>query len=243
MRRELKAVALILILLGASCRNRESDPLPASEKVAKPRDAVRVVRGLLIASRGGFSFHPCDDRSEVWLIDRTGGDLAAAYQSLGSGPGSRMFVEMTAGVVAAPDSGAGSHYATALFVTELRRARPIGEGAGCDEPPAPYLFRASGNEPFWGLTVLADSIVLDEPQAPFRTAFRSSGPVRGGGGSIVYRASTPAPDKHTLTLTLTRQRCADSMSGAIYSFSARATLDVRAFVGCAREGDLWAGVP
>jgi len=238
-----KAVALILTLIGTSCRHQESGQQPHAEKLAKPREAVRVVRGLLVASRGGFVCRPCDDRSEVWLIDRTGGDLTAAYQALGSGPGSRVFVEMTAGVVAAPDSGAGSRYPMALFVTELRRARPVGEGAGCEEPPAPYRFRATGNEPFWSLTVFSDSIVLEEPEPPSRIAFPSSGSERGDGAGVRYRVSTGAPDRHTVTLTLSRRRCTDSMSGAIYSFSARATLDDRVFLGCAREGDLSAPIP
>jgi len=241
MRSALRIGLVIFVLTGFSCRHRDGADFPTL-RFPKPTEAVRVVRGYLLEAPGGFAFRPCDDRSEVWLMDRTGGDLAAAYRALGSGPGSRVFIEVTAGVVGPPDSGAGSRYATALSVTQLLRAGPAGEGMGCEEPPASYVYRAAGNEPFWNATVTADSILFVEPDPPARLAFRVTAPTRSG-SSVTYRVSTEGPGRHVLALTLARGRCVDSMSGAFYSFSARASLDGRVFVGCAREGDVQATLP
>jgi len=244
MRSALRIGLSILCLALTSCQDRASD-LPSVRSVEsfpKPTEALRVVRGYLLEASGGFSFRPCDDRSEVWLVDHTGGDLAAAYRALGSGPGSRVFIEVTAGVVVAPDSGAGSRYPEALSVTQLLRAGPAGEGAGCDEPPATYVYRAAGNEPFWSATITADSILFVEPGSQARLAFPATAPRRRG-TSVSYQVSTEGPSRHVLTLTLARGRCVDSMSGAFYSFSARASLDARVFVGCAREGDAQATLP
>ena len=244
MRSALRIGLGFILFALTSCQDRAADVRSARpvENRPKPTEAVRVVHGYLLESTGGFSFRPCDDRSEVWLIDQTGGDLAAASRALGSGPGSRLFIEVTAAVVGAPDSGAGSRYATALSVTQLLRARPAGEGTGCDEPPAPYIYRAAGNEPFWNATVTTDSILFVEPDPPARLAFRATSPERRG-AVVTYRVSADGPNRHTLTLSLERGRCTDSMSGAFYSLLARASLDGRTFVGCAREGDVQATLP
>jgi putative lipoprotein len=113
----------------------------------------------------------------------------------------------------------------------------VGEGAGCAEPPAPYLFRASGNEPFWSVTVGMDSVVLEQPEDPRRVA----APVtrrEEGTGRRVFHAATSGPSAHSIQVALTPGRCADSMSGALYSFSAEVSFDGRALSGCARAGDL-----
>lgn len=245
MRSALRIGLVLFLVTGFSCNRREETVFPEAQ-FPKPTESVRVVRGYLLEAPGGFSFRPCDDRSEVWLVDRTGGDLTAAYRALGSGPDRRVFIEVSAGVVGAPDSGAGSRYATALSVTQLLRAGHAGQGAGCDEAPATYVYRAAGNEPFWNATVTTDSVIFVEPDPPARIAFRATVPERNG-NLVTYRVATAGaaegPNRHALTLTLTRGRCTDSMSGAFYSLSARVSLDGRAFAGCAREGDVQATLP
>lgn len=168
------------------------------------------------------------------VLDRTGGDLRRAHEALG-GPGQPVFVEVRAEAV---EPGAGTRDAPArLGVISLVRASPVGEGAGCSEAPARYRFRASGNEPFWSVTVERDSVVFQQPEEPRRVAAPIVG-AEADSNHYAVHARSGGPSPHTIRLLLTLGRCADSMSGALYSFSAVATIDGRSLTGCGRAGDL-----
>lgn len=165
--------------------------------------------------------------------DGTGGDLRRAHDALGGGPDQPVFVEVRAESVVASAKAATAH----LVVTELVRASPVGEGAGCAEPPARYRFRAFGNEPFWSATIGTDSIVFEQPDEPRRTAAPVTRREESAGRRVVH-AATAGERPHEIRVTILPGRCSDSMSGAIYSFSAEAVFDGRSLSGCAREGDL-----
>jgi len=83
-----------------------------------------------------------------------------------------------------------------------------------------------------------DSIVFEQPGDPPRAA----APIVGREereGRLVYRAEGSADDEsHLIRVTLTKRRCADSMSGALYSFSAEVVFDGRSLTGCGRTGEL-----
>jgi putative lipoprotein len=121
-----------------------------------------------------------------------------------------------------------------LDVTELVRATPVGEGAGCAEAPARYRFRASGNEPFWSVTVGKDTVVFEQPDEPRRIAAPLTRRDEGA-SRRVFQAETAG---HVIRVALSPARCSDSMSGALYSFSAEVVFDGRSLSGCARAGDL-----
>jgi uncharacterized membrane protein len=173
----------------------------------------------------------CDGKA-LPARDGTGGDLRRAHDTLGGGPGHPVFVEVRA-AVPVDAKEATAH----LTVTALVRASPVGEGAGCAEAPAPYRFRAFGNEPFWSATVGADSVVFEQPDEPRRIALPVTKREEAGGRWTV-QAGSAGESPHEIRVTLTTGRCSDSMSGALYSLSAEAVFDGRPLSGCAREGDL-----
>jgi uncharacterized membrane protein len=174
---------------------------------------------------------------ELRVQDLTGGELGRAHEALG-GPGRPVFVEVVTEAMGRGRGAEGASGELGASVVELVRASPVGESAGCSEPPALYRVRASGNEPFWSATVEEDSIVFEQPADPSRVA----APIVGReehAGRLVYRAEGSGGDgSHLIRVTLTKGRCADSMSGALYSFSAEVVFDGRSLTGCGRTGEL-----
>ena len=225
------AVALVAGLLGCS---RADTPAPArNDAIPSPTPAASTlrVRGLYTAGGADSGTIALCDGKALPARDGTGGELRRAHDALG-GEGRPVFVEVRATMITIGPA-ATAH----LAVAELVRASPVGEGAGCAEPPAPYLFRAFGNEPFWSATVGADSVVFEQPDEPRRTAV----PVvkrEDAGGRWTVQARTAGESPHEIHIILTPGRCSDSMSGALYSLSAEAVFDGRPLSGCAREGDL-----
>lgn len=72
-------------------------------------------------------------------------------------------------------------------------------------------FKATGNEPFWGLWINADSIQfksLYKEQGTFN--FPYSTPETLGNGNAVYRSRTSAA---TIAVEIQRDTCVDTMSG------------------------------
>ena len=229
------AVALLLGL-AAGCSGtdtREQIPEDTGEpSAAHPHRSS--YRGLYVVAGAPDSgtIRLCEG-GELLVHDRTGGELRRAHEALGSGPEGPVFVEVRAESLGA---GHGTDGRARVAVLELVRASPVGESAGCAEPPAPYRFRASGNEPFWSVTVGRDSVLFEQPEDPRRI----SAPLtrREGASRRIFHAQTSGPDVHVIRVTLTPGRCADSMSGALYSFSAEVVVDGRSLSGCARAGDL-----
>ena len=213
--------------------SRQSDETAASSPAPTPSASSRVVglytpldtpdSGIVSLCSGGV----------LRVQDLTGGELRRAHEALG-GPGTPVFVE----VVTESMGPGGASGEPGASVVELVRASPVGESVGCSEPPALYRVRASGNEPFWSATVEEDSIVFEQPGDPPRAA----APIVGREereGRLVYRAEGSADDEsHLIRVTLTKRRCADSMSGALYSFSAEVVFDGRSLTGCGRTGEL-----
>jgi putative lipoprotein len=231
----IRRVAFALLLLAPGC-SRSDQPPPSGEttgahvSVDVPSPQSRF-RGLYTAaSPDSGTIRLCEGGS-LAVRDLTQGELHRAHEALGGGPETPVFVEVRAESARAPATGG-----VTLAVAALVRASPVGESAGCAEPPAPYLYRASGNEPFWSATVGEDSIVFEQPEEPRRLA----APITGretSAGRRVFHAETGGSVPHRFRVTLTPGRCADSMSGAIYSFSAEAVVDERPLSGCARAGD------
>lgn len=91
-------------------------------------------------------------------------------------------------------------------------------------------YRALGNEPFWGVDVTADSLVLERPsEAPRR--FDVTELRRRPGTDVVAGADAAGG----IEITIRREACSDGMSDRAYAFSARMSLDGREFTGCAFE--------
>lgn len=231
----IRAVALGTLLTLAGCSRSETVPPIEEDRSESPARAP----GRAARFRGLYTAAGASDSGTIALCegavlpvrDRTGGDLLRAHEMLGGGPERPVFVEVRAeslGADAAPPR---------LVVLGLLRASPVGEGAGCAEPPAAYRFRASGNEPFWSVTVGRDSVVFEQPEEPRRVAAPLTRREEGASRRI-FHAETGGAPPHVIRVMLTPGRCADSMSGALFSYSAEVVFDGRSLTGCARTGDL-----
>lgn len=224
---------------GSKRRSEEKDHRRPSGR--EPRAVSETLRGVLVLRGEGGTFTACGDTVASWVIDRTGGDLEASYAGLGPGPYGAAYVEMRADREAAPKEGPGAAYRDAVAVTALRRVAHAHEGGGCDEPRNAWEFRARGNEPFWGVVVSNGTILFTQPDEPQQIQFPYAAP-QIAARTRTYSTSTSTPAPHRLDLVLEERRCSDSMSGEIFPWVARATLDGQELRGCASEGE-WSPTP
>lgn len=193
--------------------------------------AVGRFSGHMVWGHESRSFTECDNGREGWLINESGDELIAVYEELTHAPYQPMFVEVRGEWVAAPEDGFGADFEEALRVTELIRAE--NEGFGCRLDLREILFVAIGNEPFWRLQVRDDGIDLRTPQMPANRVFPPAR--RAGQPPLVVFESADAGG--TISLSLQRSRCVDTMSGARYAWAATVDIDGRQLQGCAAEGN------
>jgi uncharacterized membrane protein len=147
--------------------------------------------------------------------------------------GERIYLVVRAVDVRSPAQGPGARYRDALSITQVLRAAHPGEGGGCHVPTPAWLFSARGNEPFWGVKVYQDSIVLTQPDEPSQVAFPAA-TVKPKGRAMLWTTAL-ADGSHRLTLYLDQTGCADGMSGEYFAYTARATIDGAMRRGCAEQ--------
>lgn len=91
-------------------------------------------------------------------------------------------------------------------------------------------YRALGTEPFWGVEVTADSLVLERPDAdPLR--FRVTKIRRWAGNDVLSGVN----DRRSIEVTIERRPCNDGMSDRQYRFSSSVVVDDERLTGCAFE--------
>lgn len=191
---------------------------PRPAPVPAPSDPGTFRRGLLAADGGALT--ACGAETATPLKDSSGLGLAALAAELSEqGP---VYAEL----LARDEDGA-------LVVTDLNFVGALGS-AGCGLELEQVLIRASGNEPFWLVEIDAGTINFSAPDHGTLT-FPSPSPEQAD-AVTTWRTELPGNEPHTLTLTLTRDVCRDSMSGALLRWSAAAELDGVAYSGCARSG-------
>ncbi|NIR17587.1 MAG: hypothetical protein GWN86_28235, partial [Desulfobacterales bacterium] len=108
------------------------------------------------------------------------------------------------------------------------------EFRGCEENLAGIEFRASGNEPFWNVTISRNEITFSELGKP-KMIFPHVAP-KLSGNHYVYSSRIVGPAPYGIEIIIDEKRCIDSMSGEHFSFAAQVSLDGRKYMGCAREG-------
>ena len=101
-----------------------------------------------------------------------------------------------------------------------------------DGPEAGRLIaRASGNEPFWSVSISAKGLILQRPgEEPLAVPYLEEQLPEGR----LYFSSEA--NGHSLSLWLAPQRCQDDMSGALRHLSAELRLDGQRLTGCAYLG-------
>lgn len=195
-------LASTLMAVAGGCRH----PAPQPEEQLAPNRG-EIVRGHALFAHEVRAFRPCGSKVDLWVIDKTEGDLWSVYKALAGSHGQRLYMEVRGAMGPPPDTGFGADYPAKLEVFQLRRAAV--ETQGCAEDRGGYEFKARGNEPFWGATVARDGIVFRQAGEPEDVRFPFS-PPRIAGPRHTY--STAAAN-HRIEIAIDERRCVDSMSG------------------------------
>ncbi len=222
----MRRLILVLLIFYLALASFEPTPLYASN----------AFRGHLVWGHEVRSFRPCGMEVEYWVVDRTGGELWDVYRALTHEPYQPLYAELRGDLGPSPSIGFGVKYEKQLTVLELRRAAR--ETRGCEENLGGIEFRASGNEPFWNVTVSKNEIIFSELGMP-KIIFPHV-PPKLSRNHFVYSSRALEPAPYGIEITMDEKRCIDSMSGEHFSFAAQVSLDGRKYTGCARQG--WSGL-
>lgn len=112
------------------------------------------------------------------------------------------------------------------------RLQPGGEGHGCDDPALHNTsLRASGNEPFWGLYLGADGMLLTQPGVPPLALPYVEELLPDGSIHVSARQ-----EAEHVQVWIRPQNCIDSMSGALHHMSVTLDWNGHNFNGCAHYG-------
>ena len=91
--------------------------------------------------------------------------------------------------------------------------------------PTPQgTYRATGTEPFWGLSIGPRDMVFEDPNGPTRIVQPTPRPIIGVAGEI-YQT-------RRLNVNIVHSRCSDGMSDRVYPDTVQVTADGRRFNGC-----------
>lgn len=241
-RRRGDSMTIVLVLATLSCCACSTPP-PEWEPATTPGPRrVEIFRGLLSEPQPGrLTLIPCGLNLHVDVEDRTGGDLQAARAELAPSARAELLVEMRVERGVRTDDWR-TPQDRMLVALELLRAMPVGEGDWCATALKAGETRASGNEPFWSVTVSPSGIEWNEPDLPepltFPAAISTVGEASGSSRtwSSTRSSTRPGEERRQLRIVTTPGRCLDGMSGAWYSLAAEVTLDDRIFHGCAYDG-------
>jgi len=227
------------IFLAVSCGSDSADRavetgdahIPSSDTAGVSQTA-RVWRGYAVHGHEVRSFRPCGWDDALWAID-VNGLLWEQCRRLASTEMTyrEVFAVIEARRIPPPADGFGMDYPGALEVGAVLYAGL--EGPGCDEDWDAFQYRAYGNEPFWSAEVSADRMSLSRLGHEDRH------------WHDITRQLTPAIVRYIGTdtagglaeLTIIREPCRDSMSGAYYGFSAVLRMGQDVLYGCALSGE------
>jgi uncharacterized membrane protein len=145
-------------------------------------------------------------------------------------PYQEVFVVVEARRVPAPVEGFGADYAGGIEIEDVLYAGL--EGPGCNENWSAFQYHVHGNEPFWSVEVSDRHMRLSRLGSQDRSwheiiVIRADDRVRYTGSDVA---------KPVVELTITREPCRDSMSGAYHAFSAVLRMGDEELRGCALQG-------
>ena len=180
---------------------------------------VQRLMGELSVDQDRLRLQPCGGGRQMEVEDAGTLNLRQdAEQLLGDGAG-RLFADL-----------GGADLGNRLRATRLYRLQA--EGQGCQEDNfARLIARASGNEPFWSVSISAKGLVLQRPgEEPLALPYLEEQLPEGR----LYFSSEA--DGQRLSLWLAPQRCQDDMSGALRHLRAELRLNDQRLTGCAYLG-------
>lgn len=204
--------ALMLLVVLAAC----------AQVPSKEADRSRM-RGHVAQSGQELVFKACDSQSspQPFQDSISSVSLEELMRQLGQGEDERVFVDLV--FHAEGDD---------LVATRLIHAAH-GQTRGCDEDPD-YLWKASGNEPFWSVHVGAEETRVSRLAETTRE-WRFPTPVAEAGKQL-WRYSLGEVGSAPVVLELSRNACRDSMSGHFFAYDAVLGIGAEQLTGCARTG-------
>ncbi|MCJ7626868.1 MAG: hypothetical protein MUO50_00640 [Longimicrobiales bacterium] len=222
--------------LGGEGEQGEIDPAtgvrPGPGAEAKPGDnPLQTIPGFLTIGHEVRAFRPCGSEEALWVIDSTGvlGDLHREFAP-GLDPYEEVFAVVGGITVPPPGDGFGADYPGALVVKEVLYA--AGEGFRCDYDWSRANYRAYGNEPFWSADISARGIELQRLGEGARSWNRLQEESVGN----EVRFTGQGPEGTSIEVTLLREPCRDSMSGAYFGLVAAVRIGAEELRGCALRG-------
>lgn len=239
MMRQAMALGAGVGIVLAGCAPTDSADGDGSEE-ALPSVSTEItasnslMRGFLVLGPEVRSIKPCDEDAELWVIPTA--EVEEVYESLSGEAYDAIFIEADAVVGPAPASGFGADYSGLVTIRSLRRAEPSSEGFGCEESVDAFEFRATGQEPFWHLRVTPDGLLLSTPLIP-STVFEAT-PASMAAGGWEYTSESSGPEALAITAIFREGRCSDTMTGAVFSWTAELDIGGEQLRGCAWEGAL-----
>ena len=201
--------------------------LSASSCATGARES-QIFRGLAVHGHEVRSFRPCGSDEALWAIDRQG-VLWEVHNELvpHREPYEQVFAVVAGRMGAPPTEGFGAEYPGRIDIDEVLYV--AWEGFGCDTDLSGFDYRAYGNEPFWNVELSAGGLRLNRLGSESRTwANVREHTVENG---VRFEGDEPP-----IELTLVREPCRDSMSGAYFGMSARLVLGDEVLRGCALPG-------
>ncbi|TBU94678.1 COG3650 family protein [Phytopseudomonas dryadis] len=213
-----KLIVLSLLPLFAGCQVYQGKPVdPASQQTR--------LQGELSREGGQLWLKPCQEQRRFVIAE---GDTGIAQDSRelladGSGP---LFADVRGRLGASQLSGSDGQ----LELSRVYRLQL--EGHGCDDPNFKRtILRASGQEPFWSVTVSNQGMVLSGPdRQPLALPYMEEQLPEGR-----LNLSSEANGQR-VELWIAPQHCVDSMSGAVQHMSAELRLNGQLMRGCAYFG-------
>jgi uncharacterized membrane protein len=241
-----------VLLTMAGCSKAPAPEAPAtpeptlSQEPATPSDlpamtalptesGLAIKRGIATIAAERSTFVPCGEQRPLLMIDQTDGVLARTFESERD-PNSadrplRLYIEAYGERTTDVPAGAAG-FAGTFLMEEALYAAPDGQTRGCEASPGDYIVAAHGNEPFWNVQVTDAALLWRQPQEPAEISIAAP-QTQNSEGAVSY---TAANDAHQIEVLILAQSCVDDMSGEYFAYAARATLDGKRYMGCARIG-------
>lgn len=215
----------------AGRRDDISDAEVRNGRASDVRQTVLVYRGYALYGHEVRSFRPCGEADPLW-VNGPSGLLWTLHKRIASpqAPYQEVFAVVEGRKVPAPTDGFGADYPGALQIEAVLYAGL--EGPGCHEDWSAFQYRVYGNEPFWSVEVSDRHMRLSRLGSDDRiwqeiTVEHTSYGVRYTGIDTMI---------NWMELTITREPCLDSMSGAYYAFAAMLRVEGEELHGCALQG-------